>query len=99
MKSILSYLGQLLRWKRSAAPTAETDTLDTNGSALPPSPRELLRGREIYEIPILRRRINREVDTPLAALYRLLAKSCSAQFWLNSTRLKSCLLRLAQVHS
>jgi hypothetical protein len=71
MKSILSYLGRVLPRKRLITPTAETDALDTNTSTLPPSPRELLRGREIYELPLLRRRIDREADTSLDAIYRL----------------------------
>jgi len=71
MMSILSYLGRFLPWKRSGTSSAKLDTPNTNTDDLPPPPRELLRGREFYEIPILRRRIDREVDTPLAALYRL----------------------------
>jgi hypothetical protein len=71
MKRLLSYLGRVLPQKRPTTATVETDALDTNTSILPPPPRELLRGREIYEIPLLRRQIDREADTPLDAIYRL----------------------------
>jgi hypothetical protein len=71
MQSILSFLGRFLQWKHPAIPTAKADSFNANSNDLPPPPRQLLRGREIYELPILRRRIDREVDTPLAALYRL----------------------------
>jgi hypothetical protein len=70
-KRILSYLKRLLPQKRPPAPAVEPDASATKTNTLPPPPRELLRGREIYEIPLLRRRIDRETDTPLAALYRL----------------------------
>ncbi|RMD39361.1 hypothetical protein DV735_g5758, partial [Chaetothyriales sp. CBS 134920] len=44
-------------------------------SLLPPAPRVLLANREVYEIPLLdrsrKRSVNRDTDTPLAALYRI----------------------------
>lgn len=43
----------------------------TTSQRLPPSPRELLAGRLVYEIPLLNRRVRSEGDTPLAALYRI----------------------------
>ncbi|KFH45437.1 hypothetical protein ACRE_037400 [Hapsidospora chrysogenum ATCC 11550] len=38
---------------------------------LPPPPRELLAGRVQYEVPLLNRKVDREKDTPTAALYRM----------------------------
>lgn len=45
-------------------------TTATPVAQLPQTPRELIARRDIYEIPILHRRINRDEDEPLAALYR-----------------------------
>lgn len=42
---------------------------DTQG--LPPPPRELIANRVIAEVPLLRRRVDRSNDTPIAALYRI----------------------------
>ncbi|WEW60262.1 hypothetical protein PRK78_005747 [Emydomyces testavorans] len=49
-------------------PSKETDS---NPQKPPKSPRELLRGRLEYEIPLLNRVVEAEADTPLAALYRI----------------------------
>lgn len=38
---------------------------------LPPPPRELITNRVAYEIPLLQRRVDFDVDTPRACLYRL----------------------------
>lgn len=74
-KSKTKALTKLLRRKplsTSSEPLPEV--LDTHDS-LPPAPRTLLENRVVYEIPLLNRSrdrsINRDTDSPLAALYRI----------------------------
>lgn len=60
----------------AVAPPSEGDESQSDAYLTPinpglsPSPQELISKRVIYEVPLLRRRINRDEDVPLAALYR-----------------------------
>ena len=51
-------------------PTLKPRNADPTNSTLPPSPRELITHRVVYEMPLLDRRVNSDSDTPLKALYR-----------------------------
>lgn len=50
---------------------AEPLSSESSEPRLPPPPRDLISHRVVYEIPLLRRRVDFEDDTPTAALYRL----------------------------
>ena len=45
--------------------------IESPRTALPPQPRELIRGRLEYERPLLGRFVDEDTDTPLATIYRI----------------------------
>lgn len=71
LQSLFSRWTQRLSRTPVPKPFSKAEPSSAGSSTLPPPPREILHGREVYEIPILQRRVDRDSDSPLAALYRL----------------------------
>ncbi|KAG8159618.1 hypothetical protein KVR01_010255 [Diaporthe batatas] len=73
-------LAPVTRWLQLRRPERQAQQCDAKDDAqdssdktdtFPLSPRELIANRVIAEVPLLRRRVDRSNDTPLAALYRI----------------------------
>lgn len=52
-------------------PEDKSDEAGAPAQGLPLPPRELIANRVVAEVPLLRRKVNRSNDSPLAALYRI----------------------------
>lgn len=67
VKNVISRYTPPYKWREPAPPPAKF----TIKGGRPPPPRELMANRVICERPLLGRRVNRETDNPVAALYRI----------------------------